>query len=56
MERLTGFSLAIYARNIGLGKTQSGCLRYEDGMSGTDFVTQLRERGVDIQETTASNG
>jgi lysine 6-dehydrogenase len=46
MERLTGFSLAIYAINVAQGKVPVGCVRYEEAMSGTSFIDQLEKRGI----------
>jgi lysine 6-dehydrogenase len=46
MERLTGFSLAIYAAEVAGGRVRRGCVRYEDAMSGTAFVEQLERRGI----------
>lgn len=44
MERLTGFSCAIYAAAIAHGEMQPGALRYETAMPGTKFVEELRKR------------
>jgi len=52
MERLTGFSCAIFAIEIAHGRTPVGCVRYENAMTGTKFVEELRRR-EDI-EITAS--
>jgi lysine 6-dehydrogenase len=51
MERLTGFSLAIYAMNVARGKVRLGCVRYEEAMTGTDFVEQLERRGIKFRFT-----
>lgn len=44
MERLTGFSMAIYAISIAKGEMPSGCIRYEEAMTGTQFVEELQRR------------
>ncbi|HWD40665.1 MAG TPA: saccharopine dehydrogenase C-terminal domain-containing protein [Fimbriimonas sp.] len=49
MERLTGFSLSIYAQQVAAGKAGIGCVRYEDAMTGTDFVAQLERRGIKLR-------
>jgi lysine 6-dehydrogenase len=48
MERMTGFSVAIYADYVAKGLTQPGCLTYESVMSGSYFVDELQKRGVKI--------
>lgn len=49
MERLTGFSLAIYAMDIAAGNMQPGALRYENAMTGTRFVEEIQKRGVHLK-------
>lgn len=49
MERLTGFSQAIYAHEIGQGNMEPGCLRYETAMTGTKFVEEIQKRGVQLR-------
>ncbi len=44
MERLTGFSCSIYAIAISAGLLPEGCVRYENGMSGAQFVEELGKR------------
>lgn len=44
MERLTGFSCAIYAAEIANGGMPDGCLRYETAMTGTKFLAELQKR------------
>ncbi|MEQ1934087.1 MAG: saccharopine dehydrogenase C-terminal domain-containing protein, partial [Fimbriimonadaceae bacterium] len=44
MERLTGFSSAIFAIEIANGGTPAGCLRYENAMTGTKFLAELQRR------------
>jgi lysine 6-dehydrogenase len=54
MERLTGFSCSIYAIAIANGQLPQGCVRYEDGMKGVDFVSELQKRehiDLKIQES-----
>lgn len=48
MERLTGFSAAIYAEAIAAGEIGPGCLRYETAMSGTRFVEEIQKRGIKL--------
>ncbi len=49
MERLTGFSCAIYAIEIAEGQTEKGCLRYETAMKSTKMLEELQKRGVEIK-------
>lgn len=49
MERLTGFSMAIYAREVAEGRTPKGGVRYENGMTGTKFVEELQKRGIELR-------
>lgn len=49
MERLTGFSLAIYATEVANGNMQPGGLRYELAMSGKRFVEQIQKRGIHLK-------
>lgn len=51
MERLTGFSCAIYAEAIAAGKMASGCLRYELAMSGKAFMEEFRKRDFSVKES-----
>jgi len=50
MERLTGFSLSIVAQEVAEGRIARGAIRYEQAMTGTRFVEELRRRGVEIRE------
>jgi lysine 6-dehydrogenase len=54
MERLTGFSMAIFALEVVQGSVDKGCVRYENAMTGKSFVRELSKRGVEvrIQECT----
>lgn len=49
MERLTGFTAAIYAIEIANGGMEKGCLRYETAMPGTKVLSELERRGVEIK-------
>jgi len=51
MERLTGFSLSIISQAISAGQVGPGAHRYELAMTGTEFVSHLRERGIQLAET-----
>ncbi len=50
MERLTGFSMSIYAIEIANGRTPKGCVRYEQAVTGTTFVNELKRRDFNISE------
>lgn len=49
MERLTGFSCAIYAQEIALGNVHPGCVRYETAVTGKRFVEELQKRGIQLK-------
>lgn len=49
MERLTGFSLATYAKHLADGKMPKGALRYELAMSGNEFVEEIQRRGIRLK-------
>lgn len=49
MERLTGFSTAIYAKAIAEGHVPAGCNRYETALTGVFFVQELQKRGIDLK-------
>ncbi|HEY0866420.1 MAG TPA: saccharopine dehydrogenase C-terminal domain-containing protein [Fimbriimonas sp.] len=49
MERLTGFSMAIYAASIARGEVPRGCVRYELAMSGARFLEEIQRRGVKVR-------
>jgi lysine 6-dehydrogenase len=49
MERLTGYSLSIYAIDLAAGKMPTGALRYELAMTGTRFVEEIQKRGVSLK-------
>jgi lysine 6-dehydrogenase len=46
MERLTGFSVAIYAKEVADGNVPTGAIRYENAVTGTRFVEEIQKRGV----------
>ncbi|MBI1755578.1 MAG: saccharopine dehydrogenase NADP-binding domain-containing protein [Fimbriimonas ginsengisoli] len=49
MERLTGFSMAIHAIEVAEGRVAAGGVRYEDSMTGTRFLEELRRRGIHVK-------
>lgn len=49
MERLTGFSAAIFAHQISLGNVEPGALRYEKALTGAKFVEEIGKRGVELR-------
>lgn len=49
MERLTGFSTSIIAQEVVQGRVAKGAVRYENAMSGTDFLRELHRRGIDVR-------
>lgn len=49
MERLTGFSQAVYAKEIADGNVGPGAHRYETAMTGTRFVEEIQKRDVTIK-------
>jgi lysine 6-dehydrogenase len=49
MERLTGFSAAIYVNEIAQGNVEKGCVRYENAVTGTKFVDEIQKRGVNLR-------
>lgn len=60
MERLTGFSMAIYAIDVANGQMEPGCLRYENAMTGVRFCEEIQKRGIGLkfqsEAVGASNG
>lgn len=59
MERLTGFSASIIAQEVAAGRVPKGAVRYENSMTGHNFVRELGRRGIDIkiqvtEETTVN--
>lgn len=46
MERLTGFSMSVYAIEIASGNVAPGCVRYEQAVTGKRFVEAMQERGI----------
>lgn len=49
MERLTGFSAAIFAQEIAVGNVDRGALRYENALTGARFVEEIEKRGVKLR-------
>jgi lysine 6-dehydrogenase len=49
MERLTGFSMSIIAQEVAQGKVAKGGVRYENAMSGRDFMREFRRRPFDVK-------
>ncbi|MBV6457935.1 MAG: Lysine 6-dehydrogenase [Fimbriimonadaceae bacterium] len=48
MERLTGFSCAIFAIAIAHGEVERGAIRYENAMTGHKFVEEIQRRGIHL--------
>ncbi|MBX3118152.1 MAG: saccharopine dehydrogenase NADP-binding domain-containing protein [Fimbriimonadaceae bacterium] len=48
MERLTGFSAAIYAHEIAKGNVPEGAIHYELAVPGTKYVEEIQQRGVKL--------
>jgi lysine 6-dehydrogenase len=46
MERLTGFSISIFAIEVAKGRIPQGCIRYESAMTGQHFVQEIQRRGI----------
>ena len=51
MERLTGFSMSIFAIDVAHGKVPAGAIRYENAMTGGRFVKEIQRRGVGLKFT-----
>ncbi|MBS1704361.1 MAG: saccharopine dehydrogenase NADP-binding domain-containing protein [Armatimonadetes bacterium] len=49
MERLTGFSMSIYAIEVVEGRTPKGGVRYENAVTGTKFVEEIQKRGIKLR-------
>ena len=49
MERLTGFSMSIFAIDVAHGKMPAGAIRYENAMTGSRFVKEIQRRGVGLK-------
>lgn len=49
MERLTGFSTSIIAQEVVQGRVEKGAINYENAMTGTSFLRELKKRGIDIK-------
>lgn len=48
MERLTGFSVSLYAIEIAEGRVDTGAIRYENAITGATFVEQIQKRGIGL--------
>jgi hypothetical protein len=53
MERLTGFSMAIFAHALAKGEVPLGAIRYENAMTGTKFCEEIQRRGVELKFSEA---
>lgn len=53
MERMTGFSTAVYADQLAKGAMAPGALRYETAMSGKLYVEELQKRGIKMKFSEA---
>lgn len=51
MERMTGFSTAVYADQMARGRMAPGALRYETAITGKLFLSELQKRGIDLRFT-----
>lgn len=49
MERLTGFSMSIFAIEVANGNVPTGAVRYENAMTGTKFLEELQKRGISVK-------
>jgi len=49
MERLTGFSMAIFAIAMASGEVPVGAIRYEHAMPGKRFVEEIQRRGITLK-------
>lgn len=49
MERLTGFSVAIYAIEVAHGRVKTGAIRYENAVTGKTFVEEIQKRGIKLK-------
>lgn len=54
MERLTGFSTSIIAQEVVQGRVAKGAIKYENAMTGTAFLRELKRRGIDIKINTCA--
>ncbi len=52
MERLTGFSTSIIAQEVVQGRVSKGAVKYENAMTGTAFLRELKRRDIDIKINT----
>lgn len=49
MERLTGFSMAIFADAVARGEVPAGAVRYENALTGHRFMEEIQRRGVSVK-------
>lgn len=49
MERLTGFSMSIYAIEVAEGRVAKGAIRYEEAVPGGKFLEELHKRGIHLK-------
>lgn len=49
MERLTGFSASIIAQEVAYGNVNKGAVRYENAMTGKNFLRELARRDINIK-------
>lgn len=49
MERMTGFSTAVYADQLGKGNMAPGALRYETAVPGKVYVEEIQKRGIKLK-------
>lgn len=49
MERLTGFSMAIFANAVANGEVPAGAIRYENALTGTKFIEEIQKRGISVK-------
>ena len=49
MERLTGFSMAIFAIEVANGNVPAGAVRYENALTGHKFVEEIQKRGIAVK-------
>lgn len=49
MERLTGFSMAIFADAVAKGEVPAGAVRYENALTGKRFMDEIQKRGISVK-------
>ena len=50
MERTTGWSIAIVALMMADGRAKKGAVPLELAISSSEFVQEIRRRGIDVKE------